>query len=284
MKKYFFLIFSLLFLGTTQVFAGYAENPEYGKACAGVGFGTMIPANGNCIPTEICRDQSLIAPVTSGTNCSYAAGGTCCSRTDIVPPAGRACLAPSTCRSVCRTDETPDAVNQCPVGGRTTQVCCIPPASNGGTISEANCIALNPAASCVASDPSTATRTFVDKGACIINNVTSTKHCWQAPPSSDEGDGAPTGVKIPTSGETGLSDKPVSEILTNFALNLLELLGIFAVIAFVVSGFQYFLANGDPKEVEKAKANAKYSIYGIIVALAGVIIVNAVDAILNANF
>jgi len=89
------------------------------------------------------------------------------------------------------------------------------------------------------------------------------------------------GVCVPTSAATGgLSEKDVPTVLTGFAATLLEVFGILAAIAFIVSGFQYLMASGDEKEAEIAKKNLKYSVIAVVVALSGVIIINAIEAIL----
>lgn len=72
-------------------------------------------------------------------------------------------------------------------------------------------------------------------------------------------------------------------VLATFLNWILGIISVIAMIALVVSGLQYFWAAGDEKMAETAKRNMTYSIIGIIVALAGFIIVKAVDALLRAN-
>jgi flagellar biosynthesis protein FlhB len=62
---------------------------------------------------------------------------------------------------------------------------------------------------------------------------------------------------------------------------LLAILGVIAVIAFVISGMQYLLSAGDEDWIEMAKRNMKYSIVGIVVALSGLIIIRAIDSLLQ---
>jgi len=92
-----------------------------------------------------------------------------------------------------------------------------------------------------------------------------------------------TGLVIPTRSQTGLSDAGLADVITGLASMLLEIFGVIAVIAFIITGFQYMLANGDEAEAKYAKTNLKYSLIAIVVALSGVIVVRAIDAVLNVN-
>ena len=88
-----------------------------------------------------------------------------------------------------------------------------------------------------------------------------------------------TGIYIPTKSDTGLSDASLTDVITGLASSLLEIFGVIAVIAFIVTGFQYMLANGDEKEMQAAKRSLTYSIVAVIVALSGVILVRAIDSL-----
>jgi hypothetical protein len=115
-----------------------------------------------------------------------------------------------------------------------------------------------------------------------------------------EGAGASTGGStnnIPPSGgsvapgqldfpdEFNLPDNPrgLRGVVATFLNWLLAVVGILAMIAFAVSGLQYFLAAGDENQMASAKRNLTYSILGVIAALSGFIVVRAVDAALNAT-
>jgi len=89
-----------------------------------------------------------------------------------------------------------------------------------------------------------------------------------------------TGITVP---ETGLSGLEIKVILANVLNWLLGIIGTIAIISFAISGFQYFFAAGDDKRMETAKNNLTYSIIGVIVALSGLIIVNAVDTALKGT-
>jgi hypothetical protein len=85
------------------------------------------------------------------------------------------------------------------------------------------------------------------------------------------------GIDIPKN--TGLPDPQggIKQILTNLLTWLLGIVGIIALIGFVISGIQYIISTGDDTKMETAKKNMTYSIIGIIVALAGFVIVQAID-------
>lgn len=74
---------------------------------------------------------------------------------------------------------------------------------------------------------------------------------------------------------------PVACVLATFMNWILAILGFVAIISFVIAGLQYLLALGEPKELERAKNHFRWSIIGIIVALSGMVIIYAVDSLLN---
>jgi hypothetical protein len=82
---------------------------------------------------------------------------------------------------------------------------------------------------------------------------------------------------------TGLSETSVAIIVTNLMKWMLYLFGFLAIIAFVISGIQYLAAAGNMNMIETAKRNMKFSIVGVIVALAGLVIIVAIDALLRGT-
>ena len=76
----------------------------------------------------------------------------------------------------------------------------------------------------------------------------------------------------------------VEEILASLLSWLLGIIGIIALIAFAISGIQYLISTGDDTQMTKAKKTMQYSILGIIVALAGLVVVQAVDVALRAGW
>jgi hypothetical protein len=84
---------------------------------------------------------------------------------------------------------------------------------------------------------------------------------------------------------TGLANPQggIGQILGNLFIWLMGLFTTLAVLAFVLSGIQYFLASGDESMAEKAKENAVNAIIGIIVGLSGFIIIKAISAALTGQ-
>ena len=85
------------------------------------------------------------------------------------------------------------------------------------------------------------------------------------------------------SGATNLPTGSIFSIISNIMNWLLGLLGIFAIIGFVISGILYLTAAGDEKQQEKAKHQMMWSIMGVIAALLGWVVVTAVQAMLGGT-
>lgn len=64
---------------------------------------------------------------------------------------------------------------------------------------------------------------------------------------------------------------------------LLAILGFIGIIAFVIAGILYLTAAGDEKKVGTAKSAMTAAITGIIVALIGFVIIQAVDTFLDGS-
>lgn len=64
---------------------------------------------------------------------------------------------------------------------------------------------------------------------------------------------------------------------------LLAVLGFVAIAGFVISGILYLTAAGSESQIDQAKNAAKYSLIGVIVALGGYVIVQAVEFWLNED-
>lgn len=67
--------------------------------------------------------------------------------------------------------------------------------------------------------------------------------------------------------------KPIKEILMNILNFLLTIIGISALISFVIGGFKYLTSGGDRGSIDSAKKIIFYSILAILVSGSGVIIV-----------
>jgi hypothetical protein len=79
----------------------------------------------------------------------------------------------------------------------------------------------------------------------------------------------------------GLPTGSIGAIVASLVNMLLILLGFASMIAFLWAGFKYLFAAGDEDEAKSAKKAVKFSIYGIIVALSGVVVIQAVTAFLD---
>jgi len=80
-----------------------------------------------------------------------------------------------------------------------------------------------------------------------------------------------------------LPNAPILLIISRITYWLLAVLGFIGVIAFVIAGMKYLLAFGDEKAAGEAKNAMKFSIYGILVALLGVIIIQAATTLLDGG-
>lgn len=81
----------------------------------------------------------------------------------------------------------------------------------------------------------------------------------------------------------GLEDASIYSIINATLSWLLGILGFIAVIGFVISGILYLTAAGNETQIEKAKSAMTYSIVGVIVALMGYVIIQAVELWLGAG-
>lgn len=73
---------------------------------------------------------------------------------------------------------------------------------------------------------------------------------------------------------------PIACVLVTFMNWSLSIIGLIAIISFVLAGFQYLMAFGEPKALEKAKNHVKWSIIGVVVALSGMVVIYAIDSLL----
>ena len=82
---------------------------------------------------------------------------------------------------------------------------------------------------------------------------------------------------------TGLANATVFDLIANIMNWLLGLVGILAVVGFVIAGVLYLTAAGDAEQAEKAKSVMMYAIIGLVVALIGLIVVNAIAGLTGAT-
>jgi hypothetical protein len=75
----------------------------------------------------------------------------------------------------------------------------------------------------------------------------------------------------------GLPSGSITNIVISGLTWLLGLLGFLAIIGFVISGILYLTAAGNETQAEQAKNAMTYSIIGVVVALLGYVIIQAVN-------
>lgn len=80
-----------------------------------------------------------------------------------------------------------------------------------------------------------------------------------------------------------LPDASIFNIVTRILRWMLGILGMVGVIGFAIAGMMYLTAAGDEKRIGTAKTAMTYSIIGVIVGIAGVVIIQAVDAMLRGG-
>jgi cytochrome bd-type quinol oxidase subunit 2 len=81
----------------------------------------------------------------------------------------------------------------------------------------------------------------------------------------------------------GLPESSVYDIISNILDWILTIVGIVGVIGFAIAGIMYLTANGDDTKIKTAKNAMTASIIGVIVAICGVVVLYAVDNMLNAT-
>lgn len=79
----------------------------------------------------------------------------------------------------------------------------------------------------------------------------------------------------------GLPTGSVIGIIENILFWLLGILGLVGVIGFVISGILYLVSVGDEAGIERAKNAMKWSIVGVVVGLMGVVVIQAINLMLN---
>ncbi len=82
---------------------------------------------------------------------------------------------------------------------------------------------------------------------------------------------------------TGLPAGSIMSIVTSSMNWLLVMVGILGVIGFVISGIIYLTAAGNEDQISTGKRAMIASITGVIVALVGVVFIQAVRSMLSGN-
>lgn len=125
-------------------------------------------------------------------------------------------------------------------------------------------------------------------GSCKNNVCTTTSGGFDFGSNSSDTTAAGSGWNSSDLGSFGLPDAggsgDVREVIVAVLDWLLTIIGILAIIAFVIAGIQYYLVATDEKMLETAKKTMRAAIIGIVVALSGFIFIKAVDAMLRAGY
>lgn len=79
------------------------------------------------------------------------------------------------------------------------------------------------------------------------------------------------------------SDSGTQEVLYNVANYLLSFIGGIAVISIIIGGIMWAMAAGDEFKIDKAKTTIKFSVIGLVVALASYVIINSLIEIFASN-
>lgn len=82
---------------------------------------------------------------------------------------------------------------------------------------------------------------------------------------------------------TTLPEGTVTGIVSNFMTWILGLVGFLGIIGFAIAGILYLTAAGDEDRIGTAKKAMMWSIVGVIVALLGVVIIQAANTMLGGE-
>ncbi|MDD3498339.1 MAG: hypothetical protein PHH24_02425 [Candidatus Moranbacteria bacterium] len=82
---------------------------------------------------------------------------------------------------------------------------------------------------------------------------------------------------------TTLPEGSIYDIIRNIMIWILGVVGFIGVIGFAIAGILYLTAAGDEDRISTAKRAMTWSIVGVIVALLGVVIIQAADRMLGAQ-
>ncbi len=80
-----------------------------------------------------------------------------------------------------------------------------------------------------------------------------------------------------------LENTRLFDVITAFMMWILGLIGVIAIIAFAIAGILYLTSVGDQEQIDRAKKTMRYAVYGIILALSGVVILTAIEKMLRSS-
>lgn len=89
--------------------------------------------------------------------------------------------------------------------------------------------------------------------------------------------------QVDAGGGTALPTGTIFDIIHNVMFWLLSLVGIVGVIGFAIAGILYLTAAGDEDRIGTAKKAMTYSIIGVVVAILGLVILQAANTMLGGT-
>lgn len=92
-----------------------------------------------------------------------------------------------------------------------------------------------------------------------------------------------SGLDLNAGGSTGLPNSSITDIIKNVMNWLLTMIGVFAVIGFAIAGVLYLTSAGDEDRAKKAKGAMVASIWGVIVALVGLVALKFANGLWGAS-
>lgn len=95
--------------------------------------------------------------------------------------------------------------------------------------------------------------------------------------------GAQWGAGKGNAASAGTPSGTIFNIIRSTMNWLLAILGFLGIIGFVIAGILYLTAAGNEDRIDQAKNAMMYSIIGVIVALLGFVVIQAVDTWLGAG-
>jgi hypothetical protein len=82
---------------------------------------------------------------------------------------------------------------------------------------------------------------------------------------------------------TGLPSASIYDIIWGILNWLLAIVGFAGVIGFAIAGIMYLTSAGGEDQIKLAKKAMVNSIYGVVVALLGLVVINAADTLLRGT-
>ncbi|MDD3498340.1 MAG: hypothetical protein PHH24_02430 [Candidatus Moranbacteria bacterium] len=81
----------------------------------------------------------------------------------------------------------------------------------------------------------------------------------------------------------GLPEGTIYDIVESVMMWILGIVGFVGIVGFAIAGIIYLTSAGDDEKISKAKKAMTWSIVGIVVALMGFVIIQAVDSMLGGT-